>query len=827
MVSRQFKGDPSTGQPVAMALPSGRSNQTGHDEPHGADTNHAYPISQYLESDGDLIVARLNGFTVKPRDNYSRARRRRPSRHLPDARTRPTGSGAPCSPSAATTTSNGAFALTVGTIARAEVCLEQNELLQGSVHGSIASKFQDSGYGSDIAAGPGSAPIPDLQSPRDDTARRESQLPLVSHSASWVPGKSRDSGLLLPCEFSGHNQCPHKFHYQEPVPYIEHVLATHLSRHTPQKLGCWFCDKTWDVLSDALGPHDHHPLCERGCQYHGPGNKPLSEIFRSRMDHISDHVRADSAILHSMNPDKFLADESLLRLPVKPRPIGHLGSHLASSGSVSKSSRTEGPVSPTATRYPASRGNAESLVRPEDARGLGLPAAAKSQLITALHNGLRLFLFRGINTTTPQRTSHQDAQDTPNQGSGHKRGSASVPGKPPTKRSRRNVGKPSSDKGGDGNGDDGDDDPPRERRLDTDRTDLITAPLRLACPFVQHDPERNHQKECKAGWPSVRRLKEHLRRRHLPQLRCNCCQRRFFTEKAQEKHKTNCVQVAPVDDSIQAKLDQLHHNNRFQGKAETEKWAEVYSILFPEVRRDLYPSSFCESTIAQTAKITPAGISGTVSGQSPKVDSDQIARNCHALCLNTFVDRQIPKVLGNDIDQLGLKQGTGFVVNEDKTLSFTEQGRMRVTQVLSQSIKSTVEDFLRSLLPANDSEDDEDQRETRVACKFLTDKGNAYGIASRIVHPDFELRDVILPTMCEEDSNGPELNIPGDDKTFVDSGYGSATGSKPSWTRGLSTQAPVANTTVDPARLSMKWPGFNDPMCHGNEPYNNMDDETL
>ncbi|KAK6081571.1 hypothetical protein SCUP515_02818 [Seiridium cupressi] len=809
MVSYQLKGDLSPGQPIARALPSGRSNQTEHGEPHGADKTYAHPISQYLESNGDLIIARLNGFTIKPRDNYSRARRRRPSRHLPDARTGPTGSGAPCSPSAATTTSNGAFALTVEPIARAEVSLEQNELLQGSIHGSIASKFQDSGYGSDIAAGPGSAPIPDLQSPRDDTARRESQLPLVSHSASWVPGKSRDSGLLLPCEFSGHNQCPHKFHYQDPVPYIEHVLATHLFNHTPQRLGCWFCDRTWDVLSDALGPHDHHPLCERGCQYHGPGSKPLSEIFRSRMDHISDHVRADPAILHCMNPDKFLADESLLRLPIKPRPIGQLGSHLASSGSFSKPSRTEGPVSPTATRYPASRGNAESLVRPDDARGLGLPAAAKSQLITALRNGLRLFLFRGINTTTPQRTAHQDAQDTPNQGSGHKRGSASVPGEPPTKRSRRNVGKPSPDKGGDGNGDGGDDDPPGGRIPDTGKTDFIAPPLKLACPFVQHNPGSNHLKECKASWPSVRRLKEHLR------------------QKAQEKHITNCVQVPPVDDGIQAKLGQLHDKNRFQGKAETEKWAEVYSILFPEVRRDLYPSSFCEGTIAQTTRTTTADISGTVSGQLSEVESDQIARNCDALCLSGFVDRQIPKVLGNDINQLGLKQGTGFVVNEDKTFSFTEQGRMRVTQVLSQSIKSTVEDFLRSLLPANDSEDDEGQRKTRVACKFLTDKGNAYDIASRIVHLDFELRGVILPTVYEEDSNGSEPNIPRDDKTFVDSGYGSATGSKPYSAGGPSTQAPVVNTTVDPARLSLKWPGFHDPMCHGNEPFNNMDDDTL
>ncbi|KAI8633617.1 hypothetical protein F5Y19DRAFT_246513 [Xylariaceae sp. FL1651] len=126
---------------------------------------------------------------------------------------------------------------------------------------------------------------------------------------------------------------------------------------------------------------------------------------------------------------------------------------------------------------------------------------------------------------------------------------------------------------------------------------------RFACPFFKHSPQKYlHERTCSGpGWASVHRVKEHLFRRHkLPQFRCTRCTWEFGSSKELNLHQRatqpcELRQEAPLEGVSPLQEAQLKSRKKeFTSIPETEKWTNVYSILFPKVNRSDIPTPFYE-----------------------------------------------------------------------------------------------------------------------------------------------------------------------------------------------------------------------------------------
>ncbi|KAI1819198.1 hypothetical protein F4861DRAFT_547082 [Xylaria intraflava] len=145
--------------------------------------------------------------------------------------------------------------------------------------------------------------------------------------------------------------------------------------------------------------------------------------------------------------------------------------------------------------------------------------------------------------------------------------------------------------GGDENGRDGGGN--KRARKDTEPEELA-----LACPFFKHNPEACWKGCCKnGGWKSIHRLKEHLYRVHLlPKHRCPRCNLCFDGDKELQEHlradeRCEKSDVAPeegIDQDTERKLRERKKHK--SGQTETQRWNDIYVLLFPGVERNAIPS---------------------------------------------------------------------------------------------------------------------------------------------------------------------------------------------------------------------------------------------
>ncbi|KAJ8125155.1 hypothetical protein O1611_g8485 [Lasiodiplodia mahajangana] len=130
---------------------------------------------------------------------------------------------------------------------------------------------------------------------------------------------------------------------------------------------------------------------------------------------------------------------------------------------------------------------------------------------------------------------------------------------------------------------------PKRNRSDDDETSVSLGRKRhkeeqdLVCPFLLQDA-RSLGASCLHGYPSIDRLKEHLKRRHRPhQDQCKRCWERFPKPgdlMAHIRSEIACeVKVRNPQHSINdAQWEEVKRKRR--GSLE-EKWRSIYTTLFP------------------------------------------------------------------------------------------------------------------------------------------------------------------------------------------------------------------------------------------------------
>ncbi|KAH7002569.1 hypothetical protein EDB80DRAFT_894587 [Ilyonectria destructans] len=158
-------------------------------------------------------------------------------------------------------------------------------------------------------------------------------------------------------------------------------------------------------------------------------------------------------------------------------------------------------------------------------------------------------------------------------------------------------GRDSDDPGG---SDDGKDDQDRKGSREPKRVKMGQGDgLDFACPFLKHNVRKYQTKRCCAwsGWKTVHRVKEHVYRKHrLPQSKCNrcCCEFQNSTQLADHQRlevPCNIRLQDPQDGVNEEQILALRSRKKAKGNtSESEKWANMYKIIFPD--DDLVPSPY-------------------------------------------------------------------------------------------------------------------------------------------------------------------------------------------------------------------------------------------
>ncbi|KAI0431362.1 hypothetical protein F5Y09DRAFT_330424 [Xylaria sp. FL1042] len=147
--------------------------------------------------------------------------------------------------------------------------------------------------------------------------------------------------------------------------------------------------------------------------------------------------------------------------------------------------------------------------------------------------------------------------------------------------------------GGDDNGQDRGGN--KRAKKDTDPEEV-----KLACPFHKHNPKAHKKELCmKGGWKSIHRLKEHLYRVHmLPKHSCPRCNTRFGDDEALRAHlraddpckKSHVAPEEGIDQDTERKLRERKRPNSVE--TETQRWKDIYLLLFPQADRNAIPSPY-------------------------------------------------------------------------------------------------------------------------------------------------------------------------------------------------------------------------------------------
>lgn len=152
------------------------------------------------------------------------------------------------------------------------------------------------------------------------------------------------------------------------------------------------------------------------------------------------------------------------------------------------------------------------------------------------------------------------------------------------------------------NGDEGDD---NEKRPESPRVRNTPVIPRLACPYFKRNPRKYGQPSWKAcahpGFQSIHRMKEHLYRNHSPpKYQCRRCSEDLKTAGALGTHSKQipacdpCTSTQDQDLLDDVMLERLRSKKGMgQKKSESEKWTEVFKIVFPN---DRVPSPYFDDT---------------------------------------------------------------------------------------------------------------------------------------------------------------------------------------------------------------------------------------
>ncbi|KAF3811813.1 hypothetical protein GCG54_00014568 [Colletotrichum gloeosporioides] len=177
-----------------------------------------------------------------------------------------------------------------------------------------------------------------------------------------------------------------------------------------------------------------------------------------------------------------------------------------------------------------------------------------------------------------------------------------------SKRSRLD-GKDNGNEDEEGNDGDRDGNGPPRAKLPKVQEEQVSG-AKLACPFFKHNPRKykNQRPCCGPGWDHVHRIKEHIYRKHsLPKFSCPRCSQPFETQADLQAHArllTPCEVKEPevLDGITQDQEKKLRSRKKTSSKelTEAEKWTQVYSILFPDVREREIPSPYYNIEDAQT-----------------------------------------------------------------------------------------------------------------------------------------------------------------------------------------------------------------------------------
>ncbi|KAK3379002.1 hypothetical protein B0T24DRAFT_663274 [Lasiosphaeria ovina] len=128
---------------------------------------------------------------------------------------------------------------------------------------------------------------------------------------------------------------------------------------------------------------------------------------------------------------------------------------------------------------------------------------------------------------------------------------------------------------------------------------------RYACPYFKYNPSfYKSARGCPGpGWLDIHRVKEHLYRRHKqPKYRCGRCWQSFKDQAGHLDHQRmpqpcSLREIEHIEGFDAVQEGRLRSRKKAKGVAEpseTEKWRDVYKILFPQVEYDDMPSPFYE-----------------------------------------------------------------------------------------------------------------------------------------------------------------------------------------------------------------------------------------
>ncbi|KAI8634269.1 hypothetical protein F5Y19DRAFT_206759 [Xylariaceae sp. FL1651] len=123
--------------------------------------------------------------------------------------------------------------------------------------------------------------------------------------------------------------------------------------------------------------------------------------------------------------------------------------------------------------------------------------------------------------------------------------------------------------------------------------------MKFACPFHKHNPKAHRKSVCTRAWPSIHRLKQHLYRVHLlPKHNCPRCTSSFENEKELQIHlradepckKSDLIPEEGIDQDTEKRLKERQKHK--SGLTETQRWNDIYLLLFPGTDRNALPSPY-------------------------------------------------------------------------------------------------------------------------------------------------------------------------------------------------------------------------------------------
>ncbi|KAI0447899.1 hypothetical protein F4803DRAFT_498094 [Xylaria telfairii] len=180
-----------------------------------------------------------------------------------------------------------------------------------------------------------------------------------------------------------------------------------------------------------------------------------------------------------------------------------------------------------------------------------------------------------------------------------------------------------------------------------------TIELRLACPFLKHNPTRYFQHQpCMLHWPNTARLKlDHLYKHHMLQSSTTCrrCGGNFSSEAELNSHARQLVactlRPVVVDEGIDAdKRRKLQDKKLKRGCTEEEKWFAIFDIIFPTCDEGSRP----DDPYWDLFPLKRLQIAAHLHAELPSIIGDSIRDVSVSLgesISNSVIERLIPTVL--------------------------------------------------------------------------------------------------------------------------------------------------------------------------------------